>query len=106
MHRSTLAIAIEILCLFGMAALTVYAATHVYTNRGEISAIDMTYDTVVVEVPVGEQLMTVGGPLVDGAELIKGNQSVGLSDFSVGETVTVKWQYTENGHLILGLYDR
>jgi hypothetical protein len=106
MHRATLTIAIAALCLFGATALCVQAAAHVYTNRGEISAIDLTYDTVVVEVPMGDQMMTVGGPLVEGAELKKDNRSVSLGDFTVGETVTVKWRYTETGHRIEGLYAR
>ena len=104
LRRSTPAMAAVFFGLFFMTVLSVDAASGVYTNRGEISGISLTHDTVVVEVPVKGQLMTVGGALVDDAELKMGNRTAALEDFVVGETVTVKWQYTEQGHRILGLY--
>jgi hypothetical protein len=95
------------LVLFGLNASGIQAAaSHVYTNRGDISAIDVDYETIVVEVPVSGQMMTVGGPLVPDADLKRGDRSVSLDDFSVGESVTVKWRYTDNGHRILGVYGR
>ena len=101
---TTLALALFIPAFLGLGVMAVHAASQVYTNRGEITAIEPAYDTVVVEVPKDGQRMTVGGPLVEGAELKKDGRSVQLSDFHTGETVTVRWRYTEKGHRIIGLH--
>jgi hypothetical protein len=83
------------------AALTVNAAASpVYTNQGTISGIDLTHDTIVVEVPVKGKQMTVGGPLVQDAKLMKGNRAVDLEDFKEGEKVWIEWQYTDQGHRV------
>jgi hypothetical protein len=106
LSRTVWIIAVAILCLLGLMVWDAMAATGIYTNRGEISGIDIDFNTVVVEIPVDGQLMTVGGPLVEDVELKKGNRPATLRDFTVGETVTVKWRYTESGHRILGVYGR
>jgi hypothetical protein len=68
---------------------------------GKISAIDLVYDTVVIEVPMEKSKMfTVGGPLASDARVIKDGQTAGLDDFKVGERVTVKWHSTPQGHVI------
>jgi hypothetical protein len=72
----------------------------IYLMTGKISAIDLAYDTVVIEVPMVSKTFTVGGRLADEAVLLKNNQTAGLSDFSVGEQVTVKWHSTPQGHVI------
>ncbi len=79
------------------------AAGKVFKRAGEIAAIDLDHNTVVVEVPVGKKLFTVGGPLSAEAVLERGGQSVGLADFRTGDRVTVTWETTERGHLILSL---
>lgn len=79
------------------------ADERIYKMVGDITAIDLTYNTVVVEVPLVGKTFTVGGPLSFKAELRKGGQSVDLTDFQVGDRVVVKWEATEKGHLILFL---
>lgn len=75
----------------------------IYKMGGEITAIDLGHNTVIVEVPLGEELYTVGGPLSSDAVLKKGGQAVGLADFRRGDQVIVKWKVTEQGHVILEL---
>jgi len=75
-----------------------------YIMAGKISAIDLAYDTVVVEVPLGSKMFTVGGPLSDDAGLVRNNRPAGLNDFKVGERVTVKWHSTPDGHVIDRLF--
>ena len=89
-----------LLCVSGGQSL---AAEKVFKRAGEIAAIDLDHNTVVVEVPVGKRLFTVGGPLSPEAVLQRGGQSVGLADFRTGDRVTVTWETTERGHLILSL---
>lgn len=110
MKRSSVLMALAIALMFFMALFAAQssASTEVIKMVGEITAIDLTHKTVVVEVPVGktafeEQLFTVGGSLSPDAELIKGNRSADLEDFKVGDRVTVKWKPIKTGHLILSL---
>jgi hypothetical protein len=70
---------------------------------GEISGIDTTHKTVVVQVPLESQTFTVGGPLDPDATLTKNGKPAGLQDFKVGETATVRWRSTPNGHAIEAL---
>jgi len=89
------------LCLLGAQS---WSAGPVYQMKGEVAAIDLEYNTVVVEVPVkGGQMLTVGGPLSSEALLQKGGKKVGLADFKVGEQVWVKWRLTDKTHVILFL---
>jgi ABC-type Fe3+-hydroxamate transport system substrate-binding protein len=94
---------IFLLCFSGSESM---AAEKVFKMAGEIAAIDLDHNTVIVEVPVGERLFTVGGPLSPEAVLKRGGQSVGLADFRTGDRVTVTWEATERGHLILSLKAR
>ncbi|MCK4391182.1 MAG: hypothetical protein KAV83_13200 [Desulfobacterales bacterium] len=91
------------LCLFGTQGL---ASEKIYQMKGEITAIEPAYNTVVIEVPMGEKMFTVGGPLSSEAILKKGEQYVGLTDFVVGDQVTVKWKATDTGHIIIFLKAR
>jgi hypothetical protein len=79
------------------------AGEEVYKMTGEIAAIDLAHNTVVVEVALGQKMFTVGGPLSSGAVLKKAGQVVGLADFRRGDRVTVTWEATESGHLIVSL---
>jgi len=79
------------------------AEERIYKMVGDITAIDLTYNTVVVEVPLVGKTFTVGGPLSSEAVVQKGGQSADLADFQVGDRVTVKWKLTEKGHLIVFL---
>jgi hypothetical protein len=80
-----------------------YAENKVYLMTGEVSGIDMAYNTVVIEVPLGSQMFTVGGPLDPNATLTKAGRPASLKDFKVGETVKVKWRSTPEGHVIEAL---
>ncbi len=80
-----------------------WAHEKIYRMTGDISAIDLRYNTVVIEVPLAGKTFTVGGPLSSKAVLKKGSRSVGLKDFRIGDRVTVKWEATTQGHLILAL---
>jgi hypothetical protein len=72
--------------------------------KGEVAAIDLEHNMVVVEVPVkGGQMLTVGGPLSSEVLLQKGGKEVKLADFKVGEQVWVKWRLTDKTHVILSL---
>jgi hypothetical protein len=75
----------------------------VFVMSGKVKAAEPQYHTAVVECPVGGQMFTVAGPLAPQAMLKKGGKSVQLKAFKEGEHVQVKWQATENGHLILML---
>jgi len=81
-----------------MGATRIY---NLYKMTGKIAAIDHTYNTVVVYVPLANgQVFVVGGPLATNAILKKGSALATLSDFRVGEMVVVKWSPTDTGHLI------
>ena len=80
------------------APAIVFAKT--YNMTGKITAIDLAYQTVVINCPVGSQIFTVGGPLAANAKLSKNNEMVSLNDFKVGERVAVKWHSTPQGHVI------
>jgi hypothetical protein len=71
-----------------------------YQMTGKITSIDLNYQSIVIEVPLGSQMFTVGGPLASDAKLTKAGQSAKLSDFSVNEKVTVIFHSTDQGHVI------
>jgi hypothetical protein len=79
------------------------AGERLYKMTGDITAIDLKYHTVVIEVPMVEKTFTVGGSLAPEVVLQKGGHSVGLADFQVGDQVVVTWEHTNEGHLILSL---
>ena len=85
------------MCLFGTQGT---AGEKIYQMKGEITAIESAYNTVVIEVPMGKRMFTVAGPLSSEAILKRGGQCVGLTDFVVGDQVTVKWRGTDKGHVI------
>ena len=85
------------MCFFGTQGT---AGEKIYKMGGEITAIESAYNTVVIEVRMGKRMFTVGGPLSSEAILKKGAQCVGLTDFVVGDEVTVKWRATDKGHII------
>lgn len=75
----------------------------IFVMSGTLTAAVPQYNTAVIECPVGGQMFTVAGPLAQKAVLKKGGKSVQLGDFKEGEKIKVKWQATEDGHLILML---
>jgi hypothetical protein len=88
---------IFVLCFFGAQGM---AKEKVYQMKGQITAIDTAYSTVVIEVPLEGKMFTVGGPLCPQAILQKRGQSATLEDFMLGDEVVVKWKATEEGHII------
>jgi|GEM_PF-3907718 hypothetical protein len=78
-----------------------FSETNLHVMEGKISAVSPEYNTVVVEVPVGQgKLFTVGGPLVPDAVLIKEGERADLEAFSRGDEVTVTWRSVPDGHVI------
>ena len=86
--------------LISLFTAVAYAENKVYLMTGEVSGIDTAYNTVVIEVPLGSRMFTVGGPLDPNATLTKNGRSVNLKDFNVGERVKVKWRATNKGHVV------
>ena len=89
--------------LFSFSAANSWAGVKLYKMTGEITAIDVEYHTVVIEVPMVGKTFTIGGPLSPDAVLERGGQSADLTDFLVGDQVVVTWTQTDEGHLILSL---
>ena len=108
MKKSSLAIVALFAVFFNICFFSTQASAveKVYQMRGEITAIAVAYNTVVIEVPVGNKMFTVGGPLSSDAVLKKGGQPASLGDFAVGEQVTVRWTSTDKGHIIQMLKGR
>ena len=77
-----------------------------YVMAGNITAIDLDHQTVVIEVPLASKMFTVAGPLASDAKLSKKMKTADLDDFMVGERVTVRWHSTSSGHVIDGLAAR
>jgi hypothetical protein len=75
----------------------------IFSMAGTVKAVDPEYNTAVVECPLSGQMFTVAGPLAPKADLLIGGKTAQLKNFTQGEHVNVKWQATENGHLILRL---
>ena len=80
------------------------AADTMYVMKGYILAIEKVSNTVVVEIPLEDDLLTVGGPLSSKAVLKKEKKAAKLDDFKKGEHVTVRWRATDTGHMIEGLW--
>jgi predicted RNase H-like nuclease (RuvC/YqgF family) len=90
-------------CEETLLSLASWAGEKKYRMRGELTAIDLTYHTAVIEVPFSEKTFTIGGSISSGAILKRGGQSVGLADFQVGDRVVVIWESTRRGHVIHSL---
>jgi len=82
------------------AAPGMAAAAKIYKMKGKIIAVDLDYNTVVVDVPIGKKIFRVAGPLSPDAVLKKGGGKASLSDFHEGEWVTVEWEHTDKGHIV------
>ena len=95
--------AVFVFLLIGLFTSGAHAEGKVHSLKGEISGINLTHSTVVIQAPVGTQMFTVGGPLDSAATLTRNGRPAGLKDFKVGETVTVRWRSTPNGHVIEAL---
>jgi hypothetical protein len=71
-----------------------------YRMTGTITAIEPAYHTVVIEVPQGRDMFIVDGPFSTAAVLKKGDKTVQLQAFKVGEKVHVTWRSTAEGRAI------
>ena len=94
---------VVVLTLMMAFPLTVFGDAHEmnrYKMTGKITGIDPAYKTIVIEVPLESQMFTVGGPLASDAKLFKEGEPALLADFVVGETVTVIFHSTDQGHVI------
>jgi len=94
------------LTAFLLAAVLVSSSAYSAQTRtmiGELTHVNTRYDTVVVEVPVGEELFTVAGTVASDAKIRKNGQPAGLEAFEKGETVKVIWHTVDTGHAIDGL---
>lgn len=91
------------ICVFSLFSTAVFAGAEAMTHQasGEVAAIDLDFNTVVVEAPMGGRMFTVGGPLAPDAILTKGGVSVDLEDFQKGDRVNVRWKTTNTGHRIV-----
>ena len=74
-----------------------------WLKQGKITGLEMSSRTVVVEVPLGSQLYTVGGELSTETTLKKDGMKANLNDFRVGDVVRVGWKKTEGMHKIESL---
>jgi hypothetical protein len=109
MNRSAVfwvALAAAALLAMGTTLQQASAEEKSYLMTGEIAAIDMSFQTVVIEAPLGDQSFTVGGPLSRNARLVKNGRAAELSDFDVGDKVSVVWRATPSGHIIEKLESR
>ena len=80
--------------LISLSFSVAYSEGKAHLMTGEISGISLAYRTVVIQVPLGSQMFTVGGPLDPDATLTKNGKSADLKEFKVGETATVRWRST------------
>ena len=105
MKRSTYltTLAVAVIFSLGLLCSQAWAKDRVYEMSGKISAIDLKYNTVVVEVPEKGKTLTVGGDLIPETVLRRAAKAANLADFKVGDQVLVKWKVTETGILILSL---
>jgi len=73
-----------------------------YKMAGKISAIDLKFNTVVINVPITEKKnFKVGGPLAKDAILKKENkENVSLRDFKVGDKIVVEWESSPQGPVL------
>ncbi len=67
--------------------------------EGRISAVDVAYRAVVVEVPTPKGELTVGVTLADTVTPRADGQPIPLSELSVGETARLKYT-REDGRLV------
>jgi L,D-transpeptidase ErfK/SrfK len=74
-----------------------------HSGQGAISHIDIESRTVVVEIPSGIQMFTVGGQVSVDARLIRDGSVTTLKSFSAGDIVRIEWSRTITGHVIESL---
>lgn len=91
--------------LFCISALTSAGEGWSYGMSGKITAIEPDNNTVVVEVIQGDDQFTVAGPLSSDAVLKISDEAATLGEFSEGDSVTIHFYSTDEGHVINRLCD-
>jgi len=109
MHTERLVTAILAILLIGVFGTGVFYAHaedpyEIHSAQGKLTAVNLDWDTVVVEVPVGGKQLTVAGELAAGANVTQNKQLAELKDLVLNETVKVTWRVTDKGHNILELH--
>ena len=99
-------LAVLLIGVFGTGVLYAQAEDpyEIQSARGKLTAVNLDWDTVVVEVPVAGKQLTVAGELAAGANVTKNKQLADLKDLVLNETVKVTWRVTDKGHNILELH--
>ena len=70
---------------------------------GKVSAVTLSSKTIVVEIPLGKDSLTVGGEVTDETEVSVDGKTATLNDIKVGDRVTVRWIKEEHGHRLLSI---
>lgn len=70
---------------------------------GKVSAVTLSSKTIVVEIPLGKDSLTVGGEITDETEISIDGKTATLNDIKVGDRVTVRWIKEEHGHRLLSI---
>jgi len=70
---------------------------------GKVSAVTLSSKTIVVEIPLGKDSLTVGGEITDETEISVNGKTATLNDIKVGDRVTVRWIKEEHGHRLLSI---
>jgi L,D-transpeptidase ErfK/SrfK len=93
------------LILFGFVAFFGFFtdAQALTVRHGELVGLEIGRRTLTVEVPSGNQLLTVGGSLSHDAVLRARGGKTTLEAFSLGDIVIVGWKRTSKGPLIVSL---
>ena len=107
-RRLTFTLAILLIGVFVAGAFFAHAAEQavVRSGMGKLTAVDENWETVVVEVPMNDKQLTVGGELAPGASVTKNKQTVGLTDLDINEMIQVTWRVTDRAIYILELHQK
>lgn len=66
-------------------------------DTGKVSAVTLSSQTIVVEIPRGTQNLTLGAVVKPDAVIQEDGKKIGLSDIRVGDRVRIEWVRTESG---------
>ncbi|MBI3989658.1 MAG: hypothetical protein HY347_08570 [candidate division NC10 bacterium] len=99
--KALLAGAILLAVLF--FSLTSAQEGRVQQMTGKVSALTLSSKTIVMEIPLGRDSLTVGGEVTDETEISVDGKTATLNDIKVGDRVTVRWIKEEHGHRLLSI---
>jgi hypothetical protein len=75
----------------------------VTTLVGQLTHVEPQSDTVVVEVPIADKLVTVGAWGIEGTTLTSGGQSIAFEDLEPGSRVRITFRRVADGDELLSL---